>query len=93
MKFVELFRAGVWVWTSQLISRTRRLAVGHQAPVLHRACREVGDGDHVDLRQGVGDAEVVVVEVQRAEGAAKGILALAEVPWAREDAGEGAAYW
>lgn len=37
------------------------LAVSDETPVFHGACAKVRDGDQVDLRQGVGDVEVVLV--------------------------------
>ena len=44
-----------------LLVQDRHLSVGDQAPVLHCACAEVGDGDHVLLGQGEGGVEVILV--------------------------------
>ena len=43
------------------IEQQRRLGVGDQAPVFHRTVAHAGHGELVELRQGVGHAEVGVV--------------------------------
>lgn len=50
------------------------LPVGNQTPVLHGTGDEVGDGDHVLLRQGVRHAEVVLEEVGDVGADVDGVL-------------------
>ena len=42
------------------VHQQRRFAVGDAAPIFHRPGGEVGDGDMVQLGQGIGNAEVIV---------------------------------
>ena len=47
------------------VDEDRYLPVGDRSPVLHRARREVGNGDVVHLFERVGDAEVVIEVTQQ----------------------------
>lgn len=50
------------------VDKETGLAVGDQAPVLHGARAEVGNGDQVDLGQGIGDVEVLLIVGQHLGG-------------------------
>mmetsp|Transcript_104110 Transcript_104110/g.293600 ORF Transcript_104110/g.293600 Transcript_104110/m.293600 type:complete len:341 (+) Transcript_104110:1440-2462(+) len=62
------------------VAQEVHLTIRHQAPILHRSGREIRNGDHVQLRQGVRHAEKVVVEFQGPDATIQGVSALAALP-------------
>ena len=46
----------------------RDLVVGNSAPVFHRAAKPAGNGELVQLRQWIRDAEVFVIVMQNLSG-------------------------
>ena len=65
------------------------LTVGDCSPVFHSAGGEVGDGEMVELFQGIGDAEIVVVILQETNGGIEGKLAEMLIASGSEDTHEG----
>mmetsp|Transcript_3611 Transcript_3611/g.8891 ORF Transcript_3611/g.8891 Transcript_3611/m.8891 type:complete len:319 (-) Transcript_3611:209-1165(-) len=63
--------------TVDLVDEEIRLPVGYEPPVLHGACGKVRQSDHVELGEGIGDAEVVGEEVQDLHADLQGEGALA----------------
>ena len=62
------------------------LAVGDEAPVLHRAVADAGDGDLVELGQRVGDAEVLAEERQHLLGDVHRVARVRLLALGRQDA-------
>mmetsp|Transcript_91505 Transcript_91505/g.296184 ORF Transcript_91505/g.296184 Transcript_91505/m.296184 type:complete len:261 (-) Transcript_91505:323-1105(-) len=51
-----------------LVTEQIDLAVDDEPPILHGPCREVGRGQHVQLRERICDLEILRVEVQHPDG-------------------------